>query len=106
MLERFRRESRAAAQLHHTNIVPIFDVREGRAGQVSPPVPYYARQLLRGQALDEGCRELQHLRAGSAPDAAKETTKLADSLAQSLWTGAYEPATSANGAVNDESGPA
>jgi serine/threonine protein kinase len=63
LLARFRRESRAAAQLHHTNIVPVFDV--GQQGDIC----YYAMQFIRGQALDEVFRELQRLRAGSTPAA-------------------------------------
>jgi serine/threonine protein kinase len=45
-LARFRREARSAAQLHHTNIVPVFEV--GKAGAVS----YYAMQFIQGQGLD------------------------------------------------------
>src|SRR5262249_30718642 len=45
VLERFRRESRAAAALHHTNIVPVFEVGE-EAG-----VFFYAMQFISGQAL-------------------------------------------------------
>jgi hypothetical protein len=59
MLSRFRRECRAAAQLHHTNIVPVFEV--GQQGDLC----YYAMQFIRGQALDEVFRELQHLRSNS-----------------------------------------
>ncbi len=45
-LERFRREARSAAQLHHTNIVPVFEV-----GEEGDSV-FYAMQFIRGQGLD------------------------------------------------------
>jgi hypothetical protein len=45
-LERFLREARTAAGLHHTNIVPVFDV-----GQVNG-VPYFAMQRIQGRGLD------------------------------------------------------
>jgi eukaryotic-like serine/threonine-protein kinase len=53
--ERFRREARAAARLHHTNIVPVFDV--GQDGEVR----YYAMQFIQGQGLDAIITELQRL---------------------------------------------
>jgi serine/threonine-protein kinase len=56
MLERFRREARAAARLHHTNIVPVFEV--GREGEVC----YYAMQFIQGQGLDLVYEELRRLR--------------------------------------------
>src|SRR5208283_6000272 len=55
-LERFRREAKAAARLHHTNIVPVFEV--GREGDVS----FYAMQLIQGQGLDQVIDELRRLR--------------------------------------------
>jgi serine/threonine protein kinase len=45
-LERFFREAKTAAGLHHTNIVPVFDV-----GQVGG-VPFYAMQFISGRSLD------------------------------------------------------
>src|SRR5262245_14380989 len=42
LLERFRREARAAARLHHTNIVPVYEV--GQDGEVR----YYAMQFIEG----------------------------------------------------------
>src|SRR5262249_29450454 len=45
-LERFRREAQAIAQLHHTNIVPIFGVGEHEG------LPYYAMQFIQGSGLD------------------------------------------------------
>ena len=53
--ERFRREAKAAARLHHTNIVPVFEV--GRDGEVR----FYAMQLIQGQGLDQVIDELARL---------------------------------------------
>jgi hypothetical protein len=55
-LERFRREARAAARLHHTNIVPVFEV--GQEGGAC----FYAMQFIQGQGLDKVIEELQGLR--------------------------------------------
>jgi serine/threonine protein kinase/WD40 repeat protein len=60
-LERFLREARTAAALHHTNIVPIFDV-----GQ-SYGVPYYAMQFIDGKPLDR-LNEGELATRSSAPD--------------------------------------
>ena len=53
--ERFRREARAAARLHHTNIVPVFEV--GQDGDVR----FYAMQFIEGQGLDAVITELMRL---------------------------------------------
>jgi serine/threonine protein kinase/WD40 repeat protein len=53
--ERFRRESRAAAMLHHTNIVPVFAVGE-ESGML-----YYAMQFIEGATLDDVIQELNLL---------------------------------------------
>ena len=45
-LERFRREARAAARLHHANIVPVFGV--GDDGDLH----YYAMQFIEGRSLE------------------------------------------------------
>jgi serine/threonine protein kinase/WD40 repeat protein/Flp pilus assembly protein TadD len=55
-LERFRREARAAAQLHHSNIVPVHGVGEHDG------VHYYAMQYIQGQGLDEVLKEVIRLR--------------------------------------------
>jgi WD40 repeat protein/serine/threonine protein kinase len=55
-LERFRREAKAAARLHHTNIVPVFEV-----GQDGESV-YFAMQFIQGQGLDQVIDELARLR--------------------------------------------
>src|SRR6516162_238030 len=41
--ERFRREARAAARLHHTNIVPVFEVGQDEDDR------FYAMQFIQGQ---------------------------------------------------------
>ena len=46
-VSRFRREATAAASLHHTNIIPIYDFGESADGY------YYAMELITGQPLDD-----------------------------------------------------
>ena len=57
---RFEREARAAAKLHHTNIVPVFGV--GEQGET----PYYVMQFIQGLGLDAVLEELKRLRTGEA----------------------------------------
>jgi serine/threonine protein kinase len=100
-LERFRREARASARLHHTNIVPVFEV--GQEGEVR----YYAMQFIQGQGLDAVLDELRRLRSRSrrerSPGPARadlEPTRRAESgtrgaageleVAPSLLTGRFE----------------
>ncbi len=68
-LERFKREARAAARLHHTNIVPVFEV--GQDGDAW----FYAMQFIAGQPLDRVIDELRRLRAESRPDARRAPTR-------------------------------
>src|SRR5207302_4345693 len=55
---RFNREARAAAKLHHTNIVPVFGNGEHEG------LPYYVMQFIQGLGLDEVLEELQRLQTG------------------------------------------
>jgi WD40 repeat protein len=64
--ERFRRESRAAAMLHHTNIASVFAVGEEQG------LLYYSMQFIQGATLDDVIQELR-LIWKSAPTA---TTRL------------------------------
>jgi eukaryotic-like serine/threonine-protein kinase len=52
-LQRFKNEATAAAQLHHTNIVPVFAVGQERG------VHYYAMQFIEGQTLAALIHELR-----------------------------------------------
>jgi WD40 repeat protein len=53
--KRFEREAKAAAKLHHTNIVPVFAVGEYEG------LPYYAMQFIQGMGLDKVIVELARL---------------------------------------------
>src|SRR5213076_666331 len=55
-LERFRREARAAAALHHSNVVPVFGVGEDQG------IHYFAMQYIAGQSLATVLREVKDLR--------------------------------------------
>jgi WD40 repeat protein/serine/threonine protein kinase len=86
-LSRFRREARSAARLHHTNIVPVFEV--GQDGAIC----YYAMQFIHGQGLDAVIEDLRRYRehgtfspaAGQAPPSERVR------IAQSTLTGGFRP---------------
>jgi serine/threonine protein kinase/WD40 repeat protein len=84
-LERFQREARAAARLHHTNIVPVFGVGEHEG------LHYYVMQFIQGLGLDQVVDELKRLRhdkaAPSAPRQGQQLTALW--AAQSVLTGRF-----------------
>src|SRR5262249_15528273 len=70
-LQRFQNEAKAAACLHHTNIVPVFYVGCERG------VNFYAMQFIDGRPLSDVIREMGHpptVPAPSAPDAGAHTT--------------------------------
>lgn len=82
-ITRFGNEARAAAQLHHPNIVPVFSVGCHRG------VHYYAMQYIEGQSLDMAIRELRqsaatqdgadrtHRKAAGPPTATNKTHRKA-----------------------------
>ncbi len=59
--QRFEREARSAARLHHTNIVPVFGVGEESGLQ------YYVMQYIQGLGLDAVLDELKCLRRKKPP---------------------------------------
>src|SRR6516162_2917132 len=81
---RFQREAKAAARMHHTNIVPVFDV-----GQEGDHL-YYAMQLIHGQGLDLVIEDLKRLRAQSTAAPATDRGAGDRSIAASLVAGQFE----------------
>jgi WD40 repeat protein/serine/threonine protein kinase/Flp pilus assembly protein TadD len=59
---RFEREARAAAKLHHTNIVPVFGVGHQDATH------YYVMQFIQGLGLDGVLEELRRVRTDKTPE--------------------------------------
>lgn len=92
---RFEREARAAAKLHHTNIVPVFGVGEHEG------LPYYVMQFIQGLGLDSVIDELNHLQQvaaavpGELPSGGEIRISRRDvsavDMARSLMTGAFRP---------------
>ena len=97
--QRFEREAKAAARLHHTNIVPVFGVGEHEG------LPYYVMQFIQGLGLDEVLEELKRLQPGRERGrrrcpvssgggelrvAHRDVT--AAEMARSLLTGRFRPA--------------
>ncbi len=86
---RFQREARAAARLHHTNIVPVFGV--GQADDHH----YYVMQFIPGMGLDAVLEELRRLRrAGGSVNASNdrgrsEKSAKAAAVADAILTGRF-----------------
>ncbi|MFO1054325.1 MAG: serine/threonine-protein kinase [Planctomycetota bacterium] len=105
-MQRFEREARTAARLHHTNIVPIFGVGEHEGWH------YYVMPLIRGVGLDA---VLHALRGSAAPETkagrGSGTDLTPSEAALALRTGRFRPlergASSIDGkpSSGSESGP-
>lgn len=80
-LERFQREARAAANLHHANIVPVY----GAASESG--YHFYVMQFVYGRGLDEVFDALCRRSTKNGDKA--ETSLPADSLANALATGEF-----------------
>ncbi|WZP00283.1 protein kinase [Isosphaeraceae bacterium EP7] len=91
-VQRFLREARAAAQLHHTNIVPVFGVGD------QDGLHYYAMQFIGGQGLDKVLDEVKRLRGRATGLTARENPETgnersgptATEASSRLMTGGYE----------------
>jgi serine/threonine protein kinase/WD40 repeat protein len=100
-LERFRREAKTAARLHHTNIVPVHGIGE------QDGLHYIVMQFIQGLGLDEVLAELIRLRQRK-PDApgpggarpARPAPGSAADVAQALLSGEF-----AASRIHDESPP-
>ena len=85
-LLRFQREARAAARLHHTNIVPVFGVGESDGRH------YYAMQFIRGLGLDAVATEVRRIRqnrAVSRNELRQQQDASAEALAKALLSGSF-----------------
>ncbi len=85
-LARFRQEARAAAKLHHTNIVPVFEV--GQTGETC----YFAMQLIHGQGLDQVIDELRRLKQGvpAGASAASAQAPAVGAITHGVLTGEFQ----------------
>jgi len=59
-IERFHREARAAAKLHHPNIVTIY------ADGIEQGICYFAMEMIEGQGLDQVIEDLRSAKASEA----------------------------------------
>lgn len=84
-LERFRREAKVVARLHHTNIVPVFEVGEDEG------IYFYAMQYIHGQSLDRVLDQMRldsHKTNANAESAPSESSSdLSERVIRSLEKG-------------------
>ena len=91
-VRRFEREAKAAAKLHHTNIVPVFGVGQQEGHH------YFVMQLIAGLGLDVVLDDLRRLRTGKSSASFSAEAPAASSciagltgvdVARSLFTGRF-----------------
>jgi serine/threonine protein kinase/tetratricopeptide (TPR) repeat protein len=112
-VQRFQREARAAARLHHSNIVPVFAVGEQQGTH------FYVMQYIEGRPLNDVLAELRRLRdqadrppspAAVDPPAAEAPPSAGDPcsvrVARALLQGLAPPASQADGRAADPGEPA
>lgn len=82
--QRFESEARSAARMHHTNIVPVFEVGSDKN------CLFYAMQLIPGQSLDRVIDDLRRLRDRRA-DTVQQSSDcgLPGRIARSLISGEF-----------------
>ncbi|OYV86564.1 MAG: hypothetical protein B7Z73_11545, partial [Planctomycetia bacterium 21-64-5] len=102
---RFQREAKAAAKLHHTNIVPVFGVGEEHG------IGYYVMQFIQGLALDEVLDELKRMKArpgssGVTVESARAQARRRDvsaaDVARSLFDGEFRSLAAQEQPASDE----
>src|SRR5690348_15056202 len=94
-LMRFQFEAQAAAQLHHTSIVPIYAVGCERG------LNYYAMQLIEGPSLDAVIRELRS-RCGLGKPERPDVAGTIPRLVIDLTSGRLAPARPVPGGEGDQ----
>jgi len=82
-LQRFRREAKAAAGLHHTNIVPVHGMGS------HDDVHFIVMQFIPGHGLDEILAELKRLRGASARPPRDTGKRDVANITQSLLAGTF-----------------
>ncbi len=85
-LERFMREARSAGKLHHTNIVPVFEVGEADGTY------FYAMQYIHGQNLDVVIDELRRISRNDQRQSSLAEVQDQASVAMTLWRGSTKMA--------------
>ncbi|MCA9151704.1 MAG: protein kinase, partial [Planctomycetales bacterium] len=85
LVERFHREAKLAARMHHTNIVPVFEIGNDEG------VYFYAMQFINGLGLDKVLTEIRRIRGPAAgqPAGVTSTSCSSQHLLQSITGGLF-----------------